>query len=504
MVSFPTMQFLYGDSTPFPLPHNFLATLEAFMAAATRIVQLDLEARELSRQAEESASTRQKGLTTLEQFHAALMQHIQETVKKTDVAAARDYVLAIGAVAQRHVDEHRRGVTVANEGDGSRIRGERERRTHEQRSLLEQFLRDAKLPSRGVHVTSRLSVVGKDAHHEMTAIFENPDGIETVFTLATSRAPAWSAPRRVSEFHQGVDLLVGVEKSWLRGTVAPKQMNLDEWFITDFEVGVESFNLTLRRKLSEKDSFVFKVQRTDGILSGSFESIGKDLSESNAGMLSGQDLMLLERVWKALAASVREVAEYKDRLLGLTLDEHSVFDEGLITPFIVRLVKMFAPTVREIAKRSPNEFELSLKAETDGGRREEIYLKKDQLVSRLQPLSSAGRQLFAPLGLDTWVPGTTLMPPAVAPVAAPAQGALPRLEDVISAVKPATSVPPAVKPVPSAPPAASPAPPIVAPAPSPVVGAPVPPAGSTSPGPAPAAPGAGPQTSAHPPPPREP
>lgn len=484
------MQFLYGDSTPFPLPHNFLATLEAFMAAATRIVQLDLEARELARQSEESASARQKGLTTLEQFHAGLMQHIQESVKKIDVATARDYVLAIGSVAQRHVDEHRRGVTVANEGDASRIRGERERRTHEQRNLLEQFLRDAKLPSRGVHVTSRLSVTGKDAHHDMTAIFENPDGIETVFTLATSRASAWSTPRRVSEFHQGVDLLVGVEKSWLRGTVAPKQVNFDEWFVTDFEVGVETFNLTLRRKPSEKESFVFKVQRTEGILAGSYESLGKDLAEGNAGMLSGQDLLLLERVWKALAASVREIAEYKDRLLGLTLDEHSVFDEALITPFIVRLVKMFAPTVREIAKRSPNEFELSLKAETDGGRREEIYLKKDQLVSRLQPLSSAGRQLFAPLGLDTWVPGTTLMPPAVAPAPVATQGALPRLEDVLASTKSA----------PTAAPAASPSPPAVVASPV----APVAPAVAASPRPAAPAPGAGPQASAHPPPPREP
>jgi hypothetical protein len=75
---------------------------------------------------------------------------------------------------------------------------------------------------------------------------------------------------------------------------------------------------------------------------------------------------------------------------------------------------MFAPTVREIAKRSPNEFELSLKQENDSGRREEIYLRKEQLVSNLQPLSSVGREVFAPLGLDTWVPGLTTAPPPVA------------------------------------------------------------------------------------------
>ena len=96
----------------------------------------------------------------------------------------------------------------------------------------------------------------------------------------------------------------------------------------------------------------------------------------------------------------------------MSLDGNPVFEGGLVIPFVVRLVTMFAPTVREIAKRSPNEFELSLKQETDGGRREEVYLRKDQLVSKLQPLSSVGREVFAPLGLDTWVPGPHERPSA--------------------------------------------------------------------------------------------
>ena len=37
------MRYLYGDSAPFPHSFNFLSTLEAFMAAAARIVQLESE-----------------------------------------------------------------------------------------------------------------------------------------------------------------------------------------------------------------------------------------------------------------------------------------------------------------------------------------------------------------------------------------------------------------------------------------------------------------------------
>jgi hypothetical protein len=60
---------------------------------------------------------------------------------------------------------------------------------------------------------------------------------------------------------------------------------------------------------------------------------------------------------------------------------------------------MFAPIVAEIARRSPNALELSLKCETDGGRREELYLRKKDLVAKLEPLTPPARALFAPLAL---------------------------------------------------------------------------------------------------------
>ena len=42
-----------------------------------------------------------------------------------------------------------------------------------------------------------------------------------------------------------------------------------------------------------------------------------------------------------------------------------------------------------------------------------MYLRKEQLLSRLQPLPAAGREVFAPLGLDAWVPSVSQAPPPV-------------------------------------------------------------------------------------------
>jgi hypothetical protein len=407
------MRFLYGDSAPFPLGYNFLATLEVFMTSATRIVQLESEARELTRQADEVANVRMKGLEALDQFHTVVMRAVRDTAQKVQHAHALEYAQKISEFASHYVDEHRRATMGASEREAGQCRTDNDRRIVEQRSQLESFLKLAKLPVLATKVSMRLVTEGKDSRHQMSAIFDNPDGIQTAFTLGTSKAAAWAMPRKVSDLAQGVDLLVGVDKSWLRGTVTPKQVNVDEWIVAQFDLADDAFALTIRRKLTEKESLQFQLRRGEQGLSGVVEHPGQPDADTLNGQLGSADLANLDRVWQALRLATRDVLEHKEQLLTASLDGTPVFEGGLVIPFVVRLVTMFAPTVREIAKRSPNEFELSLKQETDGGRREEIYLRKDQLVSQLHPLSSIGREVFAPLGLDTWVPGLTTAPPPV-------------------------------------------------------------------------------------------
>ncbi len=440
------MRFLYGDSAPFPLGYNFLATLEVFMTTATRIVQLESEARELTRQSDDVATVRMKGLEALDQFHTVVMRAVKDTAQKVQHAHALEYAQKLSDFAAHYVDEHRRTTVGASEREAAQCRTENERRILEQRAQLESFLKQARLPILATKLSMRLVTEGKDSRHQMSAVFDNPDGIQTAFTLSTSKIAAWAMPRKVSELAQGVDLLVGIDKSWLRGTVTPKQVNVDDWIITQFDLADDALALTIRRKLTEKEALSFQLRRTEAGLSGIVEHPGQPNAEALNGQLGSADLAALERVWQALRAASREVLDQKEQLVSVGLDGSPVFEAGLVIPFVVRLVTMFAPTVREITQRSPNEFELSLKQETDGGRREEVYLRKDQLVSKLQPLSSVGRQVFAPLGLDSWVPGLTSAPPPIVSVGPPSQAPQSRAPYIAPA-------PPSVGPPSQAPPA---------------------------------------------------
>ena len=97
------MRYLYGDSTPFPLGFNFLTTLEAFMAASTRIVQLDVEGAQLHKQREELAANRVKGLDALEQFHNVVMRAVQDTAQKVQHQHALEYARNVADFASMDV-----------------------------------------------------------------------------------------------------------------------------------------------------------------------------------------------------------------------------------------------------------------------------------------------------------------------------------------------------------------------------------------------------------------
>ncbi|HVH40916.1 MAG TPA: hypothetical protein VM925_01195, partial [Labilithrix sp.] len=285
------MRYLYGDSSPFPLGYDFLATLEAFMTASTRIVQLEVEAEVVAKQRDDIAQNRVKGLEALEQFHNVVMGAVQDTAQKVHHQHALQYARAVADYATQFIEEHRKGTLAANEREALQLRVDGDRRAGEMRAHLEAFLKTARLPVVTMKRSIRLNTDGRDVRYSGTVACDHPDGIATAFTIAPHRSPAWSAPRKVSEVVQGVELRVGVEKSWLRGTVSPKQLNVDDWTIMQVELSEDAFDLSLRRKLAEREALAFHLRRGEsGELRGTVEHPGAPTSEAVPGSLGPQDV----------------------------------------------------------------------------------------------------------------------------------------------------------------------------------------------------------------------
>ncbi len=410
-------RFLYGDSSSFPFDFNFLGTVEAFMAAASHVVLGETETKGQAQAAAAAERARGETLTAMKGLHQRLMLALERATNDEAYNTARDYTSELQEAAKRIVDRHHRNAREATEAEAAQLAADRERRSLESRGHLETFFLHAQMPVTDWQISLELSE-GKEGRNAVSALLTHPQRVTS--TVALDPAGDWSHPRKVSEFASGMDLMVGVKKSFFGGKVSAEQMNLDDWYIGTFELRDDLARISLRKKLDVKDSLVFHLRRSEaGTLSGHVDHPGDANAAQLPSALGEPDLAKLDGLWRALRAQSEPMLERKTKLLSLTLDDTDVFPNGLALPLVVRLVDSFAPIVRAIVERSPNDHELSLKVEHDGGRREEVYLRRNELLQKLQPLNADGRAVFGPFGLDDWMPTLTVRPPDVLPVRSP-------------------------------------------------------------------------------------
>lgn len=422
------MLYLFGDSTPFPLPFDFLRTLEAFMVAGTRIVLLDHQARALADEKLAARKERVEGLGALVEMHQSVLSTLSGP-EVPDHPFGIDYAKRLTEHAVKLVQERRQRIKDADDAEEAEVRAERERANQEIVTHLRTFFRVARLPTLGVRLTTVLS----DGRPDAQAFLTHPGGIGASFTLSTAKSPAWAGPRKLSELVSGVELNVGIKKSFFGGKISLEPVRLDDWVIGSATLDEASATIAVRKKPDQRDTLIFKLWQNGGALSATVEHPG----DPNASMVSpaaeAADVPHLERLWSALTASFAPILEERAAVTRISLDGDDVFEQGLGKKLVERLVTILSPVALEVARRSPNARELSLKLEGEGGRREELYLKRDDLLGMLQPLPRGGREVFAPLGLDDWVPATTLRPPeaASAPVRAELSSPI-RAEELLS------------------------------------------------------------------------
>ncbi len=419
------MRYLYGDSVPFPLQFNFLATLEVFMASTTRVVMLEAETQKQTVKANLASQARVQAIEAVEGLHEKAMRAIADALDASnagprgtmvieDPALAPsplvvDYTQRLMAFAERFIEEQRATARQASEREVAELLADTDKRALEVRAELDSFFKTARLQVLGTRFAMKL----RDDKNAVGAVFLNPDGIVSHFELNAQKSAAWVHPRKVSELVQGVDLMIGVKKAFFKGTVSPEQVHLDDHVISRFDAAPESFEIAVRKKIDQKDAYVLRITMTKNGLAGEVDRLDDPNAKALPSDLLAADIAVLEKLWIAIRTECATLMDHREKLTRLELDGRDVFGEHLALEVVRRLVATLAPTVKEIAQRSPSDQELSLKKENDDGRREEIYLKKDELISKLQPLPASGREVFAPLGLEGWVPSLSMRPPPV-------------------------------------------------------------------------------------------
>lgn len=395
------MRYLYGDSTPFPLTFDYLATLDAFVLAAGIVVRLEAESRVQEKKVHEEAESRAKGVEGLERFHQTVLRAMRDSSMRSLDREVLDYATSVSDSATRYVEDTRHAAVAMTEREVGQLGTDVARRREEARAALERFFSTATLPVLDARYSMRLLSSGKDASHEVTVVQTHPHGIIAALELEPSAVPEWRHPRKISDFAPGLELMVGAKRSWFNKSVQRDALRLDEFILSGFEIDDETAEIRMRKKVEQRDdSLVFTLKRIDaGLFADVRHPDDQEVDQMLSVNVEPQDRAHLERLWQLLRRSVTELLPHRSRVSSIHLDMVDVFENERANELVDRLVMILAPTAQEVARRSPNQNELSLKEESDDGRRREIYVRKDDLLRMLEPLSPEDRVRFVGLSL---------------------------------------------------------------------------------------------------------
>ena len=386
-------RYLYADSEPFPLSYPFLPTLERFVKSAAGALQSLTALRALNRDVAEQRAAAVRDIERLEGFIGDVLAAVEAARGRTDAQLVGAYAEELRTFVERSSQASR----VTRERDLEHKVEEKQKKIESLRATIRERIGEFLLSGHFDISDARFRIRLGEGRYRLWTTVTVPPSLEIGYQLAAEKLPEWNEPRRLGAFIGEMELQVGMKKAWLSRDLTREVVRIDEYILAAAVLERNRAEVHLRRRAEgPSDTLVLFFQRSDAGFSAVIDRPGEG-NEPARFQAVPEDLQKLESIWHRLHEACSAALERKQTVDSVVLDGLDVFEDERVVGFINTFIAQYAPVVGEIARRSPAPRELSLKLEHDDGRREEIYLKKDQLASHLNGLDAEVLEQFARL-----------------------------------------------------------------------------------------------------------
>lgn len=396
------MKYLFGDSTPFPLVENFLITVCSATEACVAILRADELVEDGARQVREAEAKASQELVRL----ASLAKRIDDAFS-AEAAAAAVGTTPTDAVITRLIEHAQASVRQARAEvlswrETAVVSTARSAPHAMVLPALGAFLVKHQLPETVWSIQWRAGLNGNATVAEVYS--RTPAKLEGTFDVDVPQTHLWSRPVRVGQFEKEATIQL-TRKRFLRDA-GPCPERLDKLFITHVVHTPERASMTLQRSSKESSPGIEIVVRdsregneSTEIMATCIERDGSALGPPEA--LTGEDIETVKRLWGHVESGISELVSYRHRMTGAKLDGSFVGEIAQPESVATAIIDSIGPIVRDIAARSSNTSELSLKKQIADGRREELFISYDAILGQTEGLSERHQALFDAFGLRT-------------------------------------------------------------------------------------------------------
>ena len=400
-----TSRYLYGDSTPFPLEHNFLLLLEEATRACTALLAADRRLTKAQHAIQVAVGRADGDLQELQGLFASVEQSLhaylpaEDPQTVTEEAAQR---LRDGGVSARQQIEQQviawRDAAIRKAEDS----------VGRDRFVLEMspFLLKTELPETLWQVQWRS--MGEETA-EAQSFSHSTVGLKAQYQINIPADSVLNKARRLQNWIETLPVHVEREGRW-RKTAKRSVERLEKYFVTSLRMDATGHWLTLHKNLKEgAPGFEFFVP-----LAAEQKATMRLLELDNADAtvpVDDEDVPGLKLVIQAMQPQLQALQQHRHRVLKIWYQDQDIASltrPGLLAEAIIDLL---APLVRELRARSSAPGELNLKVEVQDGRREEIFIKEKFITDIYAVLKKPQYQAFSLFALDEQLDATAVQGP---------------------------------------------------------------------------------------------
>lgn len=387
-------RYLYADSEPFPHDYDFLATLQGFLRCASDCLVAVSEIERLKDEQRARNDDTAHALEHLDAFNGELSRAIDQMIRRGQggkvIEEAARQIQAHGTRTIHEEKVARRGQTRARDEEG-------EREIESQRAVIREAVSRFFVAHHIDFSKASYRLGLEEDRYILRAVCTSPTKVEIAYRLDTDQAADFQQPRRVADLvDDGMELQVGMKKKFLRSDLTREIVRIDEYYVSGAELDPDHVEIRLRKKPdAPEDRYRLTVTERDDHSDVEIYKLKDDVADPFPAV--PDDVDKVQRLCTRLRLAAADALEHRKAVDWVRIDGKNLYEHDLVALMIDRFVDLYAPIVEEISNRSASDKELSLKRELDGGRREELYLRKEELAELLAPLDETKLRLFARL-----------------------------------------------------------------------------------------------------------
>lgn len=389
------MSHVYGDSTPFPYDMDYIDLLRGAVDCSVQLLS--------AQHAIDTANQRNDELRNRHRCEQDELHSVDDLVRGALKPGVSHKIESVACVSSRIIRDAKQSVedevqslkseTLNELAQNDRIiTGARESACRAMASLIVHH----DIPETGLCLT----LVSQSNQYDIRVVMNTSFGVSAVCGIDPPDDHEWLLPRRVSSLSPDSCLYLPKRKSWFRQGTTLTATSLDRLFITEVTLDETHALLTLRKTPEEGSGFRIGIayeQDPRAVVS----RVARDgsLDPESAITLGGKDNAKALRLMRRVGESTRDLIRFRSAASSVVFENLPM--TGLNEPGIVakRLIAAMSPLARETARRSGAPGELVVRRDLGEGRREELYVTKNELYEKTRVLPPSLQAEFGPLGI---------------------------------------------------------------------------------------------------------